>query len=220
MWLGNQFAHSMAASNFHPRMTGHSLGGGLASAASIAANAYSVPANTFNAAGLHINTITLRDEDGYLMDGIPAYAGAFNQYYREMSGFGNINAYQVAFDVLTFVQQNLPPLPTIGRLPCAAGKPITIIGPQHNSVKQTMQEIQRLLSEMPDFSGEVTLELIRRFCDWLGQTFANNKILFEKVSQLHKMQSALYGLMVERKINNLERNPRVFDIFGYAANED
>ena len=76
------------------RFTGHSLGGGLASAAAIVTGR---PATTFNAAGLHSNTVGGRN----------ALA----------SGAGLIRAYHSSFDVLSIVQKITP-------LPDAAGQRI------------------------------------------------------------------------------------------------
>lgn len=65
-------------------ITGHSLGGGLASAASRASG---LPADTFNAAGLHPETVT-------------RYGGSLHTPAQE-----NINAYRVDGDVLTGAQE-------------------------------------------------------------------------------------------------------------------
>src|SRR5690606_29140056 len=53
--------------------TGHSLGGGLASAAAVVAG---IPADTFNAAGLHLDTLYERDGNG---NPIPDGMGGFEE---------------------------------------------------------------------------------------------------------------------------------------------
>ncbi|WP_024892037.1 DUF2974 domain-containing protein [Luteimonas huabeiensis] len=75
-------------------ITGHSLGGGLASAASLATGN---PAVTFNAAGL--SDQTLRDL-GFTPNGA-----------RELAADGQVRRYTVENDILTAVQQNGSPLP-------------------------------------------------------------------------------------------------------------
>lgn len=77
-------------------ITGHSLGGGLASAGSLASG---MPANTFNAAGIHSDTY-----GRYGLD--PSRAN------------GQINAYQVDGDILTWAQQQSP---IAGAMPDAIG---------------------------------------------------------------------------------------------------
>ena len=71
-------------SNADVAITGHSLGGGMASAASRASG---LPANTFNAAGLHPETVA-------------RYGGTLHVPARE-----NINAYRVRGEALTGAQE-------------------------------------------------------------------------------------------------------------------
>ena len=104
--------------NFVPRFsgiqtTGHSLGGGLASAAAIAAGI--THADTFNSSGLPLATVMVRDIDGQLL-----FPGA-EQRYTLAPQF--IDAYNVSMidartggtadapDFLTFVQQTIVFLP-------------------------------------------------------------------------------------------------------------
>ncbi len=77
-------------------IAGHSLGGGLASAGSLASG---IPANTFNAAGINSNTF-----ERYGLD--PSRAN------------GLIDAYQVDGDILTWAQQQSP---IAGAMPDAIG---------------------------------------------------------------------------------------------------
>jgi hypothetical protein len=201
-------------------MTGHSLGGGLASAASIAANQYSVVANTFNAAGLHRNTICFRDDRGFLHADVPAYPNAFRQYNLEISGVGNINAYYVSYDILSLVQRHLPPIPEIGRLPEAVGRRIQIYGPMHRSLQSVQNEIVESMNNIPTPGINNRIEWLRSFSNWVGRVSALHAIFFKNTAAMHKMESVLYGLMVVRDISGGELEPRDFDIFGYRVDED
>lgn len=80
--IGRQIARSGA----DVEMTGHSLGGGLASAAALASGRH---ADTFNAAGLHDSTIARAN----------GIAGAAGQ------GPGAADNYRVPGEILTFVQE-------------------------------------------------------------------------------------------------------------------
>ena len=75
--------------------TGHSLGGGLASVASIASNG-NVRAITFNAAGVH-----------------PAQVENYEASYNSASSF--IKAYHVDWDALTFAQNRTPAPDAVGQ---------------------------------------------------------------------------------------------------------
>jgi hypothetical protein len=98
--------------------TGHSLGGGLASAASIVAGVEGI---TFNAAGLHENTIRK-----FLQDPIEL-ADALKRY-REPGGL--ISALHVDFDFLTILQT----LASAAGFPMALGKSRTLDGPYDRAV--------------------------------------------------------------------------------------
>jgi len=78
--------------------TGHSLGGGLASAAAVVGG---FPADTFNAAGLLESTLLQRDAQGAPIPGMEIYAGSLNRY-SAASLF--ISAYYLDWDILSFVQ--------------------------------------------------------------------------------------------------------------------
>lgn len=93
--------------------TGHSLGGGLASAAALATNASAV---TFNAAGL--SNQTLRD-----LGFNP------NAVRDQVADSGQIRRYVVDGDPLTLAQQDLPIVPLIGSLPNAVGHELRIAAP-------------------------------------------------------------------------------------------
>lgn len=96
--------------------TGHSLGGGLASAASVVAN---LPAITFNAAGLHRNTL-----DNAPID---VRAEAFLRYALEKNGNGKISAYYMDYDMLSNLQ-DWASLLLSANIPRALGKRILLDG--------------------------------------------------------------------------------------------
>ncbi len=98
---------SQLRGRFHA--VGHSLGGGLASAASIASN---IPAVTFNAAGLHQNTIYKRDpltgefeldEFNQRIEIVPGLLGVYNSGATSL-----VTAHYVDHDLLTYFQTNTP----------------------------------------------------------------------------------------------------------------
>jgi hypothetical protein len=84
-------------------ITGHSLGGGLASAASMASG---VHADTFNAAGLRIETVN-------------AVSGLYpNVVDRYNNAAAYVDAYYLDWDILSYVQDNSPMQNAIGnRIP-------------------------------------------------------------------------------------------------------
>jgi hypothetical protein len=95
-------------------VTGHSLGGGLASAASIATGATGV---TFNAAGLSNNTLeqTLGQNP--------------NAARQTLADNGQIRRYAVNGDPLTAAQEDIPTLPIVGSPPNAVGHALRIDAP-------------------------------------------------------------------------------------------
>jgi hypothetical protein len=221
MELGYQFGLATVKANLSPRITGHSLGGGLASAASIAANRSAVPANTFNAAGLHRNTICKRDEDGNLQPNMPAYDGAFTQFTLEQGNSGRIKAFYVDFEILTYLQQNLPPISGLGSIPTAAGAPIKLNGYLLPSMKARDKAVKLHLEFMPvrteNMPFKVWFDLMKA---WLATTLIDNAGFFIDSTDLHPMRSVIYGLMVERSVVNGIYKGRKFDIFGYTRAED
>jgi len=96
--MGIEYARAAArAFGDNLRFTGHSLGGGIASAAAVVTG---LRATTFNAAGLHSNTV--------------------GRYNRSLSNAPNlIRAYYSSLDVLSFGQAITP-------LPNAAGRRISL----------------------------------------------------------------------------------------------
>ncbi|WP_394821697.1 Mbeg1-like protein [Pendulispora albinea] len=98
-------------------ITGHSLGGGLASAAALATGS---PAVTFNAAGLSDDTIKKLDLD-------PAAA-------RQWAESGQIRRYAVEGEILTNIQEKNPL--TRGKAPDAIGTKIDLPDPNPLGWKQ------------------------------------------------------------------------------------
>jgi hypothetical protein len=84
-------------------VTGHSLGGGLASAAALVAG---VRADTFNAAGLHEYTLYERDRnDDPLRNPLGGYIELYPGTAARYTAAGNfINAHYVDHEILNFVQ--------------------------------------------------------------------------------------------------------------------
>lgn len=221
MEIGYRFGLAARTANLAPRITGHSLGGGLASAASIAANRSAVPANTFNAAGLHRNTICKRDASGNLQPNLPAYDGAFAQFTLEQGNTGRIKAFYVNYELLTFLQNNLPPISEFGSIPRAAGAPVKLTGHLLPSMQAREKFVQAKLEQMPVRTNGMPLLLWTKLMKtWLESTIAQNAGFFLDAGSLHAMRSVLYGLMVERNVVDGRYSGRKFDIFGYNRNED
>lgn len=87
--------------------TGHSLGGGLASAAAIAGT---LKSNTFNAAGVHENTLTLVNSiiNDAPINRYPEIFGNFKLRSKEL-----IHTWHLRWDILTFLQDNHSILPQV-----------------------------------------------------------------------------------------------------------
>ncbi|MBL8817964.1 MAG: hypothetical protein JNL58_18205 [Planctomyces sp.] len=88
-------------------VTGHSLGGGLASAASVAGG---LNANTFNAAGLHVNTLTNWNSiiNNYPTKRYPDIIGNYQNRSKDL-----IHTWHLKWDILTFLQDNITTLPQV-----------------------------------------------------------------------------------------------------------
>lgn len=94
--------------------TGHSLGGGLASAAALATGASAV---TFNSAGLSNGTLrTLGFNPNAVRD--------------QVADSGQVRRYTVNSDPLTLAQQDIPALPIVGSPPNAVGHELRIALPE------------------------------------------------------------------------------------------
>ena len=152
--------------------SGHSLGGGLASAAAVAGG---IPTHTFNAAGLNVNT--LFDEFGEI---IP---GAYNRY-QAANTF--ITAHYVDWDVLSFVQDH-----SLGVMPTAIGFRVKYDGPYDVAVGvlspiAAALEAAALVVSIPGgpVAGAVTAAAGLAFGAW-------------PLVQSHLHPAILYGLLVD-----------------------
>ena len=110
--LANRAQHVFGEGNV--ALTGHSLGGGLASAASLASGASAV---TFNASGL--SNETLKD-----------LGFSPNAARAEMAETGQVRRYAVNGDPLTLAQEDVPLIPLVGSPPEAIGAPLRIDAPE------------------------------------------------------------------------------------------
>ncbi|MFC4729706.1 Mbeg1-like protein [Coralloluteibacterium thermophilus] len=95
-------------------VTGHSLGGGLASAAALATGATGI---TFNAAGLSDETLRSLGFNP-------------NAVREAAADSGQIRRYVVDGEVLTGVQQDIPGLPFVGSPPEAVGRELRVARPE------------------------------------------------------------------------------------------
>lgn len=205
--LGNQLSSI--------RATGHSLGGGLASAVSVASHPRTISANTFNAAGLHRNTITRRDEDGNLTE-IPIVPPAFNRYEIEKIGAGVINAFALEYDALTFLQDNLGELPVIGKIPVALGRRITLDGPFDQELEFDADALRRNLESQPEpHRGEPFSVFLLRFNAWVTRTLGTLLAGGARMAAHHTIRYVQYALMVQQQQAPLPSRKRIFDIFGF-----
>jgi len=100
IWAGEQDVELIA--------TGHSLGGGLASAAAVVGN---IPTDTFNAAGLVEDTLLAMDAQGNAIPGAELYPGSLMRYQTASQ---LVNAYYLDWDILSFVQDYSPLQDAIG----------------------------------------------------------------------------------------------------------
>jgi hypothetical protein len=216
MKIANLVAAFMRESGLSLRFTGHSLGGGLASAASIAANPYRITANTFNAAGLHVNTITARNRKGYLIKGVPAYQEAFAQYEKETIGGGDlVTAFNMRFDPLTLLQRYSPEISFIGQIPLAIGRSVVLEGPESAVMEQGAIRLRAALVNMPSPWKFQTFESwFKKFFRWVCDDGNGLLTTAQGLFYQHKMKSCHYGLMVEQNV--LPVRSRKFDVFGYA----
>lgn len=180
-----------------------------------------MPANTFNAAGLHRDTLCFRDTAGYLNREAEAYRGAFEQFQKEQGNTGVIHAFYVEFDALTHVQNNLPPLPELGNIPRAVGRPVKLIGNVNTTIKLAGQELIDTYQRVPKFKIGMTIKSwAPLFINWLADVTVQKAFISIDAANMHKMRSVLYGLLVKRCNQNDIYSFRVFDIFGGNEKED
>lgn len=214
MTITNLVIKTLSRNRMPIRATGHSLGGGLASAVSVASFPDAIPANTFNAAGLHRNTITHRDENGYLTDG-PVTPPAFHRYEIEKIGAGVINAFAMRYDALTFLQDNLGRLPVIGKIPVSLGRRVTLDGPFDEELEFEANALKRCLASQPQpFRREPLALFLLRYNAWVTQTIGTLLAPGSRMAAHHTIRYLHYALMVEQKQVPLPSRKRIFDIFG------
>ncbi|MFM7169218.1 MAG: hypothetical protein ACKO3T_28595, partial [Planctomycetaceae bacterium] len=211
MLLADDLGTRLKARGASVRSTGHSLGGGLASAASVGSSWQPMPANTFNAAGLHENTVTFR-LDGILSPRVPLTPRAFDRYATELAGTGIVNAFTTKYDPLTFAQENLGGLPLVQSIPKAIGRQIRLNSPFDRQIEQGMPDLKATLSGCPiRFPGEPHKLWSVRFNLWMTDVVASSGT-FLRMAPHHKISSVEWGLMVEETAIPVPR--RIFDIFG------
>ena len=148
-------------------ITGHSLGGGLASAVSVATGA---PAVTFNASGLHPNTIhaALDKREAGLGEQL-----SYDEAVAEANG-GNIRRYNVAGEILTTAQEDLREEMFIATAIAAGISPATA---------RALFHLQRM--QHPALGAEVELE---QAIPGMGASQVRNPI------DLHMMEAVTAGL--------------------------
>lgn len=211
MAVAQAFGEMLKETGLRGRATGHSLGGGLASAASVVCESYPLPAHTFNAAGLHINTITQR-YDGVLQPDLPRTPNAFVRYWTEKAMVGRILAFSTAYDPLTFLQEHLGPLDYVGRIPQAIGKSVRLQSPFDTFVHTKKHLVAEAIRVVPDaewLPGYKTY--IVSLITWLMGVIKEHHLPLGRMLPHHGIRAVHYGLMVETPAN--QRN-RLFDIFG------
>jgi uncharacterized Zn-binding protein involved in type VI secretion len=151
-------------------ITGHSLGGGLASAGSLASG---VPATTFNAAGIHGDTY-----DRYGLD-------------RSQAN-GLIDAYQVDGDVLTWAQEHSP---IRGAMPDAIGTrhPLDAVNMTTNS-NGTNSFTPREWPPEPTFDAPDSgwgwanpVDMFNRGKDWAAAEIEQEKKWFAEAAERHSL---------------------------------
>lgn len=221
MMIGRGFSRALSDPNnlreLLPRMTGHSLGGGLASAASVAGPEFQTPATTFNAAGLHKNTLTLRVE-GVLQEGIPRYQESFEQFARELAGVGVIKAFITRYDLLNFLQDTLPPLPFVGSVPRTIGERIHLDAPYDPGLPASAAMFAFKLNGAPDrVPGELWIAYFIRYKAWLLDLLGDSTNVVPRMARRHSLHYCHYGLMVQRMPYS---NIRTWDIFGFTLPDE
>ncbi len=144
---------------------GHSLGGGLASAASVVSG---MSARTYNAAGLHINTLYSRDPvtQEFILDEfgnkVERYEGSVNRFNSGSST--SVSAYYVDHDLLTFFQTHSP-------FPNALGASHVMDGP---------------------YDTDIALAL-----PWITNPLLGPLPVLAKMGAAHLTSACLYGILVD-----------------------
>jgi len=162
----------------HLVVTGHSLGGGLASAAAVVAGA---PADTFNAAGLNARTLLSPEGSGAQYDPMEAlyeiYPGSLANLYGAAS---TVDAYFVDYDILTRGQQVA--FLILDKIPIAVvGAAKKLDGPYDSTMALTAAGMATLVAGGPSATAIA-----------LGSGAYAIKIMVH----CHSMDVVLYGLLV------------------------
>ena len=196
------------------RITGHSLGGGLASAALVAARAVDANSsaklaylhcNTFNAAGLHSNSLYVNN-DPTQAQRVPGIRAAYD---TEVARVGLIDAWYLHYDILSFVQDNARGMPkAIGRRHVMAGPKISPIDAQ--LIEELAEQIQL------HFEGNSVDDLITFLHRSSPATGANFWDVKEILFNSHKTSFYYFGLMVIPNFDHPD-NKDWWDIYGDAS---
>ena len=194
------------------RITGHSLGGGLASVAYLAARAVDndsttgmlsyLHCDTFNAAGVHPSSLWM-DVNNVWVPGVPGIVEAYDAEITEMK----IDAWFLSYDILSFVQDN-----TVSMFP-ALGKRHKMAGPRISPIDADL--IDDLAAHIfANFTGDSVASLLTL----LHQTDAATQQNFWQVSGIllnsHKTRFYFYGLMVIPNYFDDTDNDGLWDIYG------
>ena len=211
MRLADSVGQLLLSKGIKLRSTGHSLGGGLASAASVGSSRMRIPANVFNAAGLHRNTITARHE-GLLLPATPVTNGAFQRYDSELTGSGVITSFSTAYDPLTFIQETIKLSEPLSFIPSAIGKHVRLRSPLDRDIEAGFPGI---VADIKAFPRRFALEPYKvwqvRFSIWLARTIDSGFAL-QKMAPHHGIYAVEWGLMVEKEFVPGIR--KIFDVFG------
>ena len=207
MEIGDAFGEAIFANDAmsdESRATGHSLGGGLASVASLASVNYLLRAETFNAAGVHPNTLYKRNSWGFRTNEL-RHKDIFIRFQNEAAGLGKIRAFYTRYDLLSFLQDNLPSLPIIGKVPAAIGQRISLEGPHEPVLDARLPVLQVKLSQIPSWGlGEAWISYFIRFDRWLGEILTELNPIVSRMVLHHETDYYHYGLMVERRLGSDE----------------
>jgi hypothetical protein len=156
--------------------TGHSLGGGLASAASVVTGAKGV---TFNAAGLHEKTLRIYFEND------PAELAAALARYQDPQGLAT--AYTVDWDFLSNFQDRLSPV-----VNTALGDREKLDGPYDLAANTIV-----LIDAAVNVAGASPIGVLVK----LGINVATKAGLGYLMVRAHSMDVVLYGMLVEERTN-------------------
>ena len=164
------------------RAAGHSLGGGMASAAAIAAG---IHAHTFNAAGLQQHT--LRNANGsWIHDGSKERFGNANSWIEAYRVIWDMNVDST--DILTFLQENAIALPDALGLKRDIEGLFSVTSP--TLLNWAIAQLRQLPHELPpDDLGRAS------YMAALAQVLVTLGLEGNKMFNSHKFPSIYYGLL-------------------------